>query len=466
MVFSSLVFTFFFLPCVVGIYYLVENKYKNMVLLMASLVFYGYGKIEYVFLLLMSILINYYIAKAISNKNKYLLYIGVALNLSVLFLFKYYVFVVSEMNKRCNLKFEIKNVGLPIGISFFTFQAISYLVDVYYKKVSVQENIVDLALYISFFPQLVAGPIVRYSCLENQLENRIHSLDKFSIGFKRFMLGFCKKVIIANNVAIVASEVFSSNYKQTSIWVLWIGAISYSLQIYYDFSGYSDMAIGLAKMFGFDFEENFNYPYISKSVTEFWRRWHISLGTWFRDYVYIPLGGSSVTKYRHLLNMFVVWFITGIWHGANYTFIIWGMWYFLLLVIEKYIIKPEEKESRIFNIFWWLITLICIILGWVMFNSANIKNGFVYCASMFGCYGNKLSINGYIMRVFREYGFFFICGIVFSTPIMKFISKIIKESKLKVLFEILTPMIYAILFLWAVSFIILGSHNPFIYFSF
>lgn len=472
MVFSSLFFSFFFLPLVVLLYYLSKEKYRNYILLIASLYFYSYGEPKFVFVMLGSIVVNYGIAFAISKfqgKNKVpqiLLILDIVINVGILFIFKYLDFAIRVFNLFLRTELPAKNIALPIGISFFTFQAMSYVVDVYRGTVEVQKNPLYLALYISFFPQLIAGPIVRYSTIANQITNRICTTDKFAEGVRRFFLGFCKKVILANNLSVVASEIFAMDYTSANPVLLWLGSISYSLQILYDFSGYSDMAIGLGKIFGFDFEENFNYPYISKSVTEFWRRWHMSLGQWFRDYVYIPLGGSRVSVPRHILNMFIVWILTGIWHGANYSFIAWGLGYFVLLVIEKYIVKPEKRENILLRIIWQIVTLLSVNFGWVLFNSSGIRAGIKYCLAMLGKYNTAYMLDDRVIRYFREYGVFLILGILFATPIMKIIEDKLQKSKISKAVGIVEPISYGIVFLWAVSYIILGAHNPFIYFNF
>lgn len=474
MVFSSLYFTFFFFPLIVILYYLSKEKYRNYILLVASIYFYAYGEPIFVFVMIGSILINYVIALGISrvsnNENllfaKALLIVDIIVNIGILFVFKYLDFSLSVSNYFFGTNFMIKNIPLPIGISFFTFQALSYVIDVYRKKVQVQKNLFYLALYISFFPQLIAGPIVRYSSIAQQITQRQYSLDKFADGLRRFLLGFCKKVILANNLSVVAGEIFDLDIPTANPMVLWLGSICFSLQIFYDFSGYSDMAIGLGKIFGFEFEENFNYPYISKSITEFWRRWHISLGQWFRDYVYIPLGGSRASVPKHLINMFVVWTLTGIWHGANYTFIAWGIGYFILLVIEKYIIRPEKRKNIVIRVTWQMITLICVNFGWVIFNSSSIKNGIKYCLSMIGYYGQTFLLDSSITRYGREFGIYIFLGVLFATPIMKALREKVNNSKYGNIIGIIEPVCYGVLFLWATSFIILGAHNPFIYFNF
>lgn len=474
MVFSSLLFTFFFLPAVMLIYFLAKDKYRNYILLAASLIFYGYGEPKFVFIMLASSMINYGFALRIDrirssrNKVRFLLVFDVAVNLGILFVFKYLDFAISATNQVIGTSFQIKNIALPIGISFFTFQALSYVIDVYRGQVEVQKNPLLLALYISFFPQLIAGPIVRYKTIEQQITIRKCTLDKFAEGGRRFLLGFCKKVILSNNLSVVAVKVWAmaENITNVNPIVLWIGSICYSLQIFYDFSGYSDMAIGLGKIFGFEFEENFNYPYIAKSVTEFWRRWHISLGQWFRDYVYIPLGGSQVPILRHVLNLFVVWFLTGLWHGASWSFVAWGLGYFVLLFIEKFIVKPS-KRNCVLKAFWQLLTLISVNFGWVIFNSVGISMGLKYCFGMLGHYSTNWVIDSDVIYFLREYGVYMLMGIAFAMPVAGMISaRIEKFESLKKIKLIALPVGYGIVFLWAVSFLILGMHNPFIYFNF
>lgn len=487
MVFSSILFIYLFFPIVLLSYYFAKENYRNYLLLAASLLFYAYGQPRFVFVMIGSIIVNYgaalLIGKEIGNKlceeaaekvekkgsrknhAKIFLILDIILNLGILFIFKYLNFSISLLNKVFHADIFMKEIALPIGISFFTFQAMSYVIDVYRQKVPVQKNPFYLALYISFFPQLIAGPIVRYSTIENQIKSRTHTIEKFAEGSKRFMLGFCKKVILANNLSMVATAVFERGSFPATVnpLLLWLGAISFSLQIFYDFSGYSDMAIGLGKIFGFEFEENFNYPYISKSVTEFWRRWHISLSAWFRDYVYIPLGGSKVPMQRHIFNLFIVWLLTGIWHGANFTFIVWGLGYFILLVIEKYIVKPEKRSSYIIRLFWQIFTLACVNFGWVIFNSSGVVKGIKYCLAMIGFYGVPAAVDSEIIYYMREYGFFILTGILFSTPIMKKLNQLLDKSLCG---GITVSVCYGLVFLWAVSFLILGSHNPFIYFNF
>lgn len=472
MVFSSLLFTFFFLPIVLVSYYLTKNTLvRNVILLVASIVFYAYGEPKFVFLMLCSIVLNYFMALLINkNRNtktaKLFMVIDVFFNIGLLFIFKYLDFSISIVNKVLHSHIQPYGIVLPIGISFFTFQALSYVIDVYRGRVKAQRNPLYVALYISFFPQLVAGPIVRYSTIEKEINDRACSVGLFAEGARRFMMGFCKKIIIANNLAVVVQKAFSLNATIANPLYLWLGSICFSLQIYYDFSGYSDMAIGLGKMFGFNFAENFNYPYIANSITDFWRRWHISLSEWFRDYVYIPLGGSRVSLPRQIFNLFVVWILTGIWHGANYTFIVWGLWYFVLLVVEKTIIKPERFSNKAQSFIWRIVTLLCINFGWVIFNSPDLTTGIQYCLAMTGHYSKVITTDPDIMYCFRQYGFFIFAGVVLSTPILSFLADKIERSKLKSFMTVTEPLIYAFLMLWAVSFLILGAHNPFIYFNF
>ncbi len=476
MVFSSLIFTFFFLPAVILLYYIAKEKYRNVILVIASLLFYSYGEPEYVFLMIASILANYGFGIWIDKKKRdgkqkkawLIVMTSVLVNVGALFVFKYLNYSISVLNSVTGTSIENPAIQLPIGISFFTFQAMSYCIDVYRGKVNVQKNLLYVALYISFFPQLIAGPIVRYSTIEEQIINRKVGADDVAEGIRRFFLGFSKKVILANNLAPVAQEVFLLDPTETGPLVLWIGSIAFTLQIFYDFSGYSDMAIGLGRMFGFRFDENFNYPYISASVSEFWRRWHISLGSWFRDYVYIPLGGSRVRFSRIILNLFIVWFLTGMWHGANVTFIVWGLFYFVMLVIEKWIVRPE-KRGRAFSVIWRVVTLAAVNFGWVLFNSEYIADAIAYIKGMIGVYGIAMEINHDILRFLGEYRFFFVAGILFATPVIPWLERklsTVSSQKIKIVVESVIPVIYCFMFLWAVSFLILGFHNPFIYFNF
>lgn len=477
MVFSSIIFTFLFLPIVLGLYYAVRNdRWRNAVLLVASILFYAYGEPKFVLVMLLSILGNYLFALGIdksgpSGTRKGLLVLDVVMNLGIFFIFKYLNFAVEVLDLLPGVSIPVPGIALPIGISFFTFQAMSYVFDVYRKDTAVQKSPFRLALYISFFPQLIAGPIVRYKQIAAQIEShRTITLERFGYGCKRFMLGFSKKVILANNLSNIADQTFDFlDFAQQghSVLYYWLGAIAYSLQIFFDFSGYSDMAIGLGEMFGFDFEENFRYPYIAKSVTDFWRRWHISLSSWFRDYVYIPLGGSRVSVPRHIFNLFVVWLLTGIWHGADYQFIAWGLIYFVFLVLEKYLIRPERR-TRFVQVLWRIVTILLVVFNWVLFRSVGIGQGIDYCLAMLGRYPGPVDgIWKDVAWIVRDYWFYLAAGILFSTPVAVWVKK--KCSRNSVLRKGMTVVVPAgelVLFLWAVSFLVMGAHNPFIYFTF
>ena len=366
MVFSNLFFLYFFFPLNLICYFFAKDlKTKNLVMLIFSLFFYAWGEPKYVFLLVFECFADWLLALGIekfrgTKKAKLLLICACVVDLGLIGIFKYLTFILTNIKAITGFPESIVQVALPIGISFYTFQLLSYVIDVYRQDGEVQKNPLNVLLYISFFPQLIAGPIVRYQTIANQINCRKETVEKFTDGTYRFMLGFFKKVFIANNVALVVDDIFSRS--DISVASSWIGAIAYTLQIFFDFSGYSEMAIGLGKIFGFEFLENFDYPYISKSVSEFWRRWHISLGSWFRDYVYFPLGGSRVSKPRLVLNLFIVWFLTGIWHGANWTFILWGLYFFVLLSIEK--LTNINKKNFFFG---HIYTMFFVIIGWVVF---------------------------------------------------------------------------------------------------
>lgn len=471
MIFSSLTFLFAFLPAVFILYYSVNDKFKNFVLLLASLFFYAWGEPRYIFLMLVSIGANYIFGLKVSSNNKkekkLWLTLSVIFNISLLVIFKYSNFFVDNFNTLFNANISIPTISLPLGISFFTFQTMSYVIDVYRKDVNAQKNIFDLALYISLFPQLVAGPIVRYQTVDNQINKRIHSSDKFAVGVNRFICGLAKKVILANQLGIIADGVFSVNIANLSIAESWLGIICYTLQIYFDFSGYSDMAIGLGKMFGFDFLENFNYPYISQSVSEFWRRWHISLGSWFKDYVYIPLGGNRVSPIKQYRNLFVVWSLTGIWHGANWTFLTWGIYYGILISIEKaFLDKLLKNVSQIFR---HIYLVLIVMIGWVFFRSENIAQSSEFIQVLFGIGSNPICNNSFVMYI-NESGYIIILAIIFATPIIPKLKSILK-SKTKKLVE--SNFIYGLhsTFLVSLMFIVVvilinSTYNPFLYFRF
>ncbi|MEG1141701.1 MAG: MBOAT family O-acyltransferase [Clostridia bacterium] len=460
MIFSSLMFLFLFLPIVLISYYSLNNKFKNYVLLLASLFFYAWGEPKYIYLMIFSILINYLFGLKVSedskSNKKLWLILSVVFNLGLLVIFKYADFL-----------FGIKGIKLPLGISFFTFQTMSYVIDVYRKDGKVQKNISDLALYISLFPQLVAGPIVRYQTVYEQINKRTHSLEKFADGVNRFVIGLAKKVILSNQLAMIADGVFNSSTSSLSMGESWLGIICYTLQIYFDFGGYSDMAIGLGKMFGFDFLENFNYPYISQSVSEFWRRWHISLGSWFRDYVYIPLGGSRVSKLKLYRNLFVVWGLTGIWHGASLNFIIWGLYFGVFIALEKAFL--EKILYKLPKILRHIYLLLIAMIGWVFFRANNIEQAIEFIKVMIGIGSNPLFSNMFLMYI-NDYWYIISASIVFATPIVEKIKHMI-ISKDKNLLE--NSLVYMMQGLVLTSFLFVvvvmlnsSSYNPFLYFRF
>nr|WP_330400487.1 MBOAT family O-acyltransferase [Clostridioides difficile] len=418
-----------------------------------------------------SIVVNYIFGLKVSSDNKkekkLWLTLSVIFNISLLVIFKYSNFFVDNFNALFNSHISIPTIALPLGISFFTFQTMSYVIDVYRKDGRVQRNIFDLALYVSLFPQLVAGPIVRYQTVDEQISKRIHSNEKFAVGVNRFICGLAKKVILANQLGMVADGVFSANIANLSIAESWLGIICYTLQIYFDFSGYSDMAIGLGKIFGFDFLENFNYPYISQSVSEFWRRWHISLSSWFRDYVYIPLGGNRVSPIKQYTNLFVVWSLTGIWHGANWTFLTWGIYYGILISIEKVFLgKLLKKVPQIFR---HIYLILIVMIGWVFFRADNIVQASEFVQVLFGVGSSPICNNSFIMYI-NDYGYIIILSIIFAIPIMPKLKSILK-SKTKKLVESNFVYILRSTFLVALMFIVVvilinSTYNPFLYFRF
>ena len=462
MVFSSLSFLFYFLPTILFLYYILPKKFRygrNFVLLIGSLFFYFVGEPKAIVVMLLSIFINYLGGIAVNSggekQRKISLTIVVILNLTILFYYKYLMFIVGNLSKIFDFSVETKSIYMPIGISFFTFQGMSYVFDVYMKNAEVKKNPLDIALYISLFPQLIAGPIVRYKTVADEIDGRVETLDLFSTGVIRFIVGLSKKVLLANKFGIIADEIFKLNGNYNlSVPLSWVGVLMFALQIYYDFSGYSDMAIGLGKMFGFNFLENFDYPYISKSITEFWRRWHMSLGTWFRDYIYIPLGGNRVSVPRHILNMFIVWFLTGFWHGASWNYIIWGLYFFVFLVIEKYVFG--NKFEKVPKIFRHLYALIVILVGWVIFKEENSFLLLKYLKAMFSV-GLKPTIGG-VTYYLKEYYIEIFLGIIFSANILKAFEKGKKT--------IPAILIYFILLTLSIISLFSSSYNPFIYFRF
>lgn len=469
MLFPSEVFLFVFLPVVLVVYYALlrkTKKLKNVFLLLASLFFYAWGEPVYVYLMMGSIVFNWLMGLLIDRFREkkgisvLMFVLLVAVNIGVLGWYKYSEFTVLQINRFLHTSIPVPIVPLPIGISFFTFQAMSYVIDVYRKRGKVQKNPLNVGLYIAFFPQLIAGPIVRYETIAEQIEHRVENFKDFSAGVTRFCVGLAKKVLIANNMALVADNAFGliiGGEFQGSAGMAWLGAIAYTFQIFFDFSGYSDMAIGLGQMFGFHFEENFRYPYISKTVSEFWRRWHISMQTWFRDYVYFPLGGSRVSLPRNIFNLFVVWLLTGIWHGANWTFIAWGLMYFVILAFEK-LTGLSKKE------YWWghIYTMLLVIIGWVIFRSTGMGNAFLYIKAMFGI-GAKGLVDKAVWAYIAQNWIYFIFAIIGSVPLMPWIDSRLKTNRV---WQTLYAVGLVICLVVSVSFISNNAYNPFIYFNF
>ena len=454
MVFSSTVFLFLFLPLVIMIYYnpfVKGRKFKNLFLLLASLFFYAWGEPVYVFLMLISISVTWMLAFFLRGRyKKVVLTVGIVYHVGVLFIFKYLTFLTSQLGLILNQDFSYIKIALPIGISFFTFQLMSYFLDVYKGEAKPQKNIFNLGLYVSLFPQLIAGPIVRYNEIEEQINTRVESIENVSAGMKRFIYGLSKKLLLADYLSAIADSSFTRIGDQTVV-MAWFGILAYSLQIYFDFSGYSDMAIGLGKIFGFEFAENFNYPYISKSIVEFWRRWHISLSRWFRDYVYIFLGGGYGKPLKVAFNLAVVWILTGIWHGANWTFLVWGILYYLLIVIEKFtgIIDKMGKFSRVY-------TLVAVMLCWVVFRANNLGEAFLYIENMFGMNaGNSYSLSA--IKDETGYAVILLASVIGCTPLVK---KIL--DKFAAIEGIWIFLIFALSLIKATS----SSYSPFIYFNF
>ncbi|AWB45607.1 membrane-bound O-acyltransferase family protein [Paenibacillus sp. CAA11] len=473
MLFSSVVFLFYFLPVVLVLYYALRFSLilKNIILLIFSLFFYAWGEPWFVLIMLASIVFNYFFALWVDKYRqrkaaaKWILTLMLIFNLGLLFVFKYLAFALSIVNENTLFHINVPNIALPLGISFFTFHAISYVIDVYRQQGKVQKNLFYVALYISFFPQLVAGPILRYKTIAEQMVQRKETWQKFSVGCCRFITGLSKKVLLSNSMAIVADHIFSmSSDSGLPVSLAWLGAIAYTLQIYFDFSGYSDMAIGLGLMFGFKFEENFNYPYISKSISEFWRRWHISLGTWFKEYVYFPLGGSRVAnKDKMIRNLLVVWGLTGVWHGAEWTFVIWGLINFAFIALEK--VFNVDKTSR-FRLLRHVYAMFVVVIGWVIFRSPSLVDAGNYLSSMFGLHGTGFWSDTTYMFM-KEYAVFFILGLLFSTPIAKKINKFTVEgARFSRVFELVYPLGMIMIFLVCVAYLVKGTYNPFIYFNF
>ena len=467
MLFSSIPFLYYFLPLLLVIYFLVPKKGKNPVLLIASLFFYFYGEPVYV-LLMIGACLSAYIHGLLIHRfrgsiwSKVFLWSSVITSLSLLGFFKYSDFFLENLNALTGLELRLLGLALPIGISFYTFQTLSYTVDVYRGDAAVQRNFISLATYVALFPQLIAGPIVRYTTVEEDLTQRTHSVENFSDGISRFLIGLGKKVLIANQLGELC-DIFRRSSDQ-SVLFFWLYAIGFSLHIYFDFSGYSDMAIGLGKVFGFRFLENFNYPFISKSISEFWRRWHISLGSWFRDYVYIPLGGNRVSKGKWLRNILIVWLLTGFWHGAAWNFIVWGLYFGFFLVLEKFFLGAWLK--RLPDFLAHLYVLFLVLISFVIFNASSMGQAFTDIGGLFGAGGHPL-ISQEALYQLRSFAWILLFAVVGATPVPKRIIQRIKANPTgRKLLNVLEPFFLAALLLAVTAYLVDGSFNPFLYFRF
>lgn len=470
MLFSSMIFLWLFLPFTVVVNALLNPRYSNVFLLLMSLLFYAWGEPVYVGLMLLSILLNWSAGLLISKAKKgkgLVLALDAVLNLAILGVFKYYDFAAGSVNFLfgCEIM-KIRNIALPIGISFFTFQALSYVIDLYRGKCEVQKNILNLALYISFFPQLIAGPIVRYSDVDKQIQSRRMTTEGFALGFRRFIYGLSKKVIISNCMAQVADKVFALGASEITFVSAWVGALGYMMQIYYDFSGYSDMAIGLGKMFGFDFLENFHYPYLSRSIREFWQRWHISLGTWFREYVYIPLGGNRKGGFRTIVNLLTVFFLTGLWHGANWTFVVWGLYHGFFQIAERIGLGKLLKKAGILGN---LYCLIAVLFGWVLFRADSVSHALMYASHMVAPwkYGleNAFTLRPIFLLNLRN-TLVFIIAVLGAGPVQALTKKIMPRVNEKWKGSLIEIPFMAAMLIYCIMLLASGTYNPFIYFRF
>ena len=458
MVFSSILFIFRFLPIAMGIYFLTPKKLKNLSLLILSLIFYSWGEPRYFLLMIASIFVDYFISINIekNNKNKkikiLLLAISIIFNVGILFFFKYINFFIENINSIFNMSLNNVKINLPLGISFYTFQTMSYTIDVFLGKVKAEKNIINFGAFVCLFPQLIAGPIVKYIDISKELKNRDINLDEIQEGIRLFILGLGSKVLIANNIGSLWNEVETMGFNNISTILAWMGIIAFSLQIYFDFNGYSLMAIGLGKILGFNFPNNFNYPYESRSITEFWRRWHITLGQWFKQYVYIPLGGNRLGRARTYFNLFIVWFLTGLWHGASYNFILWGLYFFILICIEKNgllnLLNKHKLISHIYTIFF-------ILVGWVLFAVIDLNKIINFLKKMF-----IFNAGNEWIYYLRNYIIIYTIAIIFSTSFLKKIyNKFVKSN-------IVDTIILITIFLLSIAYLVDSSYNPFLYFRF
>ncbi len=470
MPFNSITFLFIFLPFALLVYYLVPEKYKNIVLLISSLLFYAWGEPVYVILLILSILFNYFCGRDIEEKAetpqlaKRSLIFAVAINVLLLSFFKYYGFLMENINALFQTEIPYRVLSLPIGISFYTFQAISYLADIFHGKTRAQKNIIKFGVYMAMFPKLIIGPIVRYEKIEEQLTQRTISIRKLGIGVMYFVCGLGKKVILADNIGKVYDQVAAMEIGTFSALTAWVGCIAFAFQIYFDFSGYSDMAIGLGKMVGFDLDRNFHYPYISKSISEFWKRWHISLSSWFKEYVYIPLGGSYCEPLRHIRNLFIVWLLTGCWHGAQWNFIFWGLYYGVVQILEKYVFGEWLSDTK--ETVQHIVTLGLIMIGWVFFFSPNIGYAFRYISAMFLFGATALADAQALFLIGTNWLLLAICGVASTSMGLNLMNIIINTYKNKTMRTVAACVVYIGIFVISIAFLVTTDAKPFLYFKF
>ena len=463
MIFSSIPFLFFFFPLFILLYFTLPFKYKNHILLLFSLIFYAWGEPIYILLMIFSSIVDFINGKNIekykddNKKKKIYLIISIIINISLLGFFKYADFFIKVINNILNLDIPLLNLGLPIGISFFTFQTMSYSIDVYRGDVKAEKDFLTFMTYVCMFPQLIAGPIVRYETVSNELHKRDINFKKFADGFTRFLRGLFKKVLIANNIGLLFTLITSSEVNDISIMTGVLAIVSYAFQIYFDFSGYSDMAIGMGNMCGFTFLENFNYPYISKSITEFWRRWHISLSSWFKDYVYIPLGGSRVNILKNIRNILIVWILTGFWHGASWNFIFWGLYYGILLLLEKFVLK--KYIDKLPDFVKHIYTIVLVFIGWMIFAFDDSKYLFAFIKALTS---NKF-VDSAFLYYFKNYFLILVIATLFSLPVYP---KVKEKMNNSIFTSLLSISIYVILFIITLSYLVSDTYNPFLYFRF
>ena len=466
MVFSSIVFLYIFLPIMLLLYFIVPSKFKNAIMILASLEFFAWGEIRYIFIMLVLAVMDFVCGKQITkyqnNKKKKILFlmINVVVNLGILFFFKYADFIITNINNLTGLSIPLLNIPLPIGVSFNTFQSLSYIIDVYRGTVKCEKSFYNYLTYTTLFPQIIAGPIVRYETVDEELETKNISMDNFSAGMKRFIIGLGKKVLIANSVGALWNTIETGNYSELSMLFAWIGIIAFALQIYFDFSGYSDMAIGLAQIFGMKFDENFNYPYISKSITEFWRRWHITLSSWFRDYIYIPLGGNRRGLAIQIRNILIVWFLTGAWHGASWNFILWGVYFGVILILEKlFLLKVLEKLP---NIIRHIYAIVIILVSWAIFAFEDLAKVGEYIKAMFI---NSNLWDNEALYYLQNYWVLILIGAICSIPLWKKLKEKIDSKNSKGL-EFITSLGYVAILILSTASLVTNSFNPFLYFRF